>query len=355
MGMTEHEKQDDNQRFHTAKAHSESKKSSQVTKRSTERDADGEGSSPLLSQPQQQRPHPVQPRRTLRESSSPRKKEEVRLAGMVGSLLYNIPSGGVDASTEVASEQQPATPNPVDEAAERRRRETQAKLLQSVVYLIGNEIPEDTDELRQSRWYKSTRKLVEFQRDQYLVGKDYATMASEQRYKQQTVKSDSSKPNKAPHRQVQRNTSLTPRSTLSSLANLLPQPEKTAPPFPSVKLPYDPTALGHAHLSQVVSTKLIPLPALYRHVALPWACKVPDLIYQPAENALVRAILGQQSTLHRVLKSRILTFLDNPRNRTAIKTSTRGFILSSSSSSSPAFRPPTNDENNHNSPTPESH
>ena len=289
------------------------------------------------------RPIQLKAHRSLRESSSPRQREEARLAVMVGSLLFNISS---DSTSTIKSDKEEGSTSGSESKAieatdgkfveneknEERRKETEAKALQSAVQWISKEIPEDTDGLRQSRVYKNAKKLIEFQRDQYLVGRDYAKMAAEKRSKQQVSELPSNAENTSKEGKRQ---SLTTRSTLSSLANLLPQSEKSVEPFPPSTLPYDKSALGYTQVANVVSRQLLPLPAVYK-AALPWACRVPELIYPRTERALVNIILGQQSNLDRILKNRLLTFLDNPRNRTAIKTSTRGFILSSSTSSYPA-------------------
>ena len=297
-------------------------------------------------------------------SSSPkqqRKQEEVRLAVMIGSLLYNV-SNDPSAVKSIAEATAPLASASASESSEftsagsitteipsqqvERRRENEAKALQSIVHMIQNEIPESASELRQSRLYESTKKFVEFQRDQYLVGRDYATMAAEQRYKQKTENNPDNRQTGVVE-QVSSSSSRGSRRTLASLAKLLPhQTEKAPSPFPPPKLPYDPTALGYSQLAQVVSRNLLPLPVVYQAV-LPWFCRIPEFIYQPTQNALVSIILGQQSNLDHILKERLLIFLDNPRNRTAMKTSTRGFFLSSLSSLPPSPPPRGKHKTNH--------
>lgn len=257
-------------------------------------------------------------------------REEVQLAVMFGSLLYNYNY----SETNQQQKRKELAIVKADDDEEEKIEVTRERAFQSIFKALEKEIPTDPQHLRQSRLFQSTKKLVEFQRDQFLVGQDYAQMASGQRYK---VRSEN--PKSPPTNSSSSSSSAQPPAASSSSSSswkALRQMTNLHPgeiPFPPPQLPFDPNCMGHSFMANVISKQLLPLPSL-RQAALPLVCKVPGWIYHPTQTALVNIIVRQESNLDRILKQQLLTFLGNPKNRTNIKASTQSILLSSSSSSS---------------------
>ena len=147
---------------------------------------------------------------------------------------------------------------------------------------IDDYIPHSHEAIRQTPLFAQLYRLIQFQRDQYLVGTEYATW-------QQTERT-------------------TRRVT-----------------DPSDTLPYDRTAWGHPHLARIAAD-FIPTDTV-RNAVVPLVTPLPTTtLYPLLQNACKDAILGQQANLNAIVKDSVLTFLKNPENRRAIKKSTYGFI-----------------------------
>ena len=148
---------------------------------------------------------------------------------------------------------------------------------------IDDYIPATHEAIRETPLFSQFYRLIQFQRDQYLVGEDYAKW--QQKERQSSVLAD-----------------------------------------PSDRLPLDPTALGHIQIARVAAD-FIPT-ATVRQAALPLVTPLPtDTLYPLLRDATIRqGILGQQALLNRVTIDAVLNFIKNPQNRLAIKRSTYGFI-----------------------------
>lgn len=161
---------------------------------------------------------------------------------------------------------------------------------------IHEHIPADPAALQEKPIFQSTYKLLQWQRDNYLVGKDYADWRKAERQQEAKL-----------------GTTIVRDST--------------------GEIAIDPTALGHQQIAKLASD-FIPSETV-RMAALPLVVGLPQkenggggggALYQPTRTALVNLIDGQQDNVNCILKNQILTYLQNPQNRLAIKNSTQGFI-----------------------------
>jgi hypothetical protein len=151
---------------------------------------------------------------------------------------------------------------------------------------LDDAIPKEREALREKSLFRSTYPLLQWQRDCYLVGKDYADWrrAERQRRKQHQ-----------------------PTETVFDIA-------------------VDPSALGHGQLV-AVAAPFIPSSTV-RHSLLPLVVALPaeEYLLTPATNALVSLIQSEQRNLDSLVKTSITSYLQDSNNRIAIKHSTRGYI-----------------------------
>ena len=151
---------------------------------------------------------------------------------------------------------------------------------------IDDYIPQQHQDIRQTAIFAQLYRQIQFQRDQYLVGPEYATWQHKER---------------------------------SQAADDIVQAD------PNDRLPNDPTALGPLQLTRIladfVPTETVRTPLVPLVTPL-----VPQTLYPIVQRATQDVILSQQANLNDICKSSLLAFLKNPQNRLAIKKSTHGFI-----------------------------
>ena len=99
----------------------------------------------------------------------------------------------------------------------------------------------------------------------------------------------------------------------------------------SYEIPWDPTALSHPQLTQLardfIPTRTV-VQALTPVVAgLFVTANNPAPLYDPVRNATIDLIQGQQSNLESVIQNQLRQFLNNPQNRKFVKTSTQGMLV----------------------------
>jgi hypothetical protein len=172
--------------------------------------------------------------------------------------------------------------------------------LDGVISQVERLVPHDPIALRQAPLYKGALQLLQYQRDNYLVGTEYADWRKRDRQRQEN------QPFYTPASILRRS------SILTDLWDI----------------PYDATALGHGHVANLASG-FIPTSTL-RNVLVPVlidlvqpTCPLYQLIQETTSNVIV----GQQSNLEQTIKNQMLQFLNNPKNREAIKSSTKGMLI----------------------------
>ena len=165
-------------------------------------------------------------------------------------------------------------------------------MIHSIASQVDKLIPADPHELRKTSLYKNTYKLIQWQRDNYLVGSEYAEWRRRERL-----------------RGGGGETEPPPRDVSSYQGEII----------------FDADALGHKQVGRLAAD-FVPSDTV-RKALLPIVVTLPmSALYGPSQAALVRLILGQQDTLDHLLKYQLMQFLGNPRNRAAIKNSTKGYI-----------------------------
>lgn len=146
--------------------------------------------------------------------------------------------------------------------------------------------------IRETELYRLALTNLQWQRDNYLVGKDYAEQRKTQRYMEQDVSVEKTALN----------------------GGLFPY-----------KIPVDATALGNVQLAALGSW-FIPSKAVH-YSLLPIVLDLPlGSSFVPILKATANLIPLFQGNLDLVLKRQILSILNNQEWRNLIKTSTKGYI-----------------------------
>lgn len=143
-------------------------------------------------------------------------------------------------------------------------------------------LPKDTKQIRQLPFYNMTLESLQWQRDNYLVGNQYANQRKKER------------------------------------------PFNIGPP-PVNQIPFNPDTLGNIQIINLGSW-FIPSPTV-KDALLPLIVSLPlGTLKEPITNAVVNAIPLAQPVLDRAVKNSILDFMQNPYWREVIKNRTRGYI-----------------------------
>ena len=155
---------------------------------------------------------------------------------------------------------------------------------------VRNLIPEDRQKLRGTALYKEAYKGIQWQRDNYLVGREYANWRIKERYR------------------LDRGS-----GTTRSIQSFVDE------------IQFDDSALAHPLLARLAAP-FIPSDSV-KNALLPLLLPVlENRLYPIAQQGLVHIVESQRDNLHHVLKGQILQFLSNPQNRANTKSSTRGYI-----------------------------
>ena len=170
--------------------------------------------------------------------------------------------------------------------------------IEGVLDQIEKLIPHDPIALRQSTLYTSTLQLLQWQRDNYLVGDEYADWRKNDRRRQQKQHSYF-------------------------------QPTSAA----NYNIPYNPVTISHHQISSLASS-FIPT-AVVQNLLTPIVTglfvKGTGVLFDPIKQSAIDLILDQQQLLEETIKYQLVLLLDNPSNRDAIKDSTQGIIIQTAS------------------------
>lgn len=145
---------------------------------------------------------------------------------------------------------------------------------------IDEYIPQDRAELRETKLYQSTLGILQWQRDNYLVGNEYANWIQKHRPK---------------------------------------NPDRV------IEVPHDKTALGHGQIASLLAG-FIPTDTV-RSALLPIVVDLhATLFYGVTKDATVPLIASQQANMDAIVKSSLIALLKDEQYRAAIKNSTQGYI-----------------------------
>jgi hypothetical protein len=168
--------------------------------------------------------------------------------------------------------------------------------IDGVLDRIEQLIPRDPVKLRQSSLYKGTLQLIQWQRDNYLVGTEYADWRKSDRLRLQ---------------QQRRYYTFQDRSV------------------ENYNIPFNKETLSHSQLSSIASA-FIPTAAV-RNLLTPIVNGLfqmeTGVLYDPIKQCTVNLIVDQQKQLQQTMKHHLIQILDNPHNRDTIKDSTQGIII----------------------------
>ena len=152
---------------------------------------------------------------------------------------------------------------------------------------------ESESNMRDTELYQLALRSLLWQRDNYLVGRNYADERSAQRRRQKHVLE---------------------AHQLSTKVDL-----------PFSRMPYDATALGNVQLVRL-GQWFIPSPVVHRSL-LPLVVGLPTgALNEPMLRATANLIPLSQNNLNNVMKSTILLLLKDEHWRSVIKNSTKGYI-----------------------------
>jgi len=215
--------------------------------------------------------------------------------------------GGANGTTTTSTSA--FQPPPRSHTKEARMRSAIEGASTAVASQVDRLIPVDESELRRSAAYRSAYKAIQWQRDNYLVGMEYANWRKKERERLS-------------------------RSEPAAMAASAVAIESTTTPIPAEirrdevskfqrEIVYDRTALGHQQIAKL-ATWFVPSETV-KKALLPLIVPLPTgALYPITQRSVVNVILGQQDTLDRVVKNQLLRFLQNPNNRAAIKNETTG-------------------------------
>jgi hypothetical protein len=222
--------------------------------------------------------------------------ERRRLKQHLQPLFYAMLRGAPPAATKLTQEREVMSPAPPQESSSSSSKPippvTDTRTVSSMLP-IDDYLPPDPTALRQTAVYQTLYGAIQFQRDQYLVGTDYATWQQRER--------------------VDKNSDGDGRRVMTN----------TDP------LPHDRTAYGHLQLAPLAASFIpsdtVRLAALPLVVALP----TPTMLYPALATVTCDLILAQQGLLDQVVRTTLLGVLREPSYRVAMKKSTYGYLAKS--------------------------
>lgn len=161
--------------------------------------------------------------------------------------------------------------------------------------------------IRDRQFYKETYKLLQWQRDNYLVGQNYA---EQRKIERQAAKELESSRGRTPF-------------SVKSVA-----PSVKVQSFDPVQIPFDSTTLGHQQLVKLASW-FIPTETV-QQALVPLVVALPSgPLKQPILHGMVHLISTQQKNLDGVIKDQLTHFFTGDHSRKFVKHSANNYIYGS--------------------------
>jgi hypothetical protein len=173
---------------------------------------------------------------------------------------------------------------------------------------IDRHIPLDRATLRQSPLFQAALPGLQWQRDNYLVGTEYADWRQRDQERRRGRGS--------------RGGVAVPPPTATAVGRFLRLP------LPRVVVPYDPAALVHGQLRPIL-VDFIPSATVVQALT-PIVAELPvssAFLYDPIASAMIDLIQSQRTNLDYVLKDQMLSVLKDPAIRNQMKTSMQGLMI----------------------------
>mmetsp|Transcript_25218 Transcript_25218/g.38818 ORF Transcript_25218/g.38818 Transcript_25218/m.38818 type:complete len:295 (+) Transcript_25218:82-966(+) len=198
---------------------------------------------------------------------------------------------------------------------------------------IANAVPSTEDLIRAKKgdgsikdadWYNKIFQTISWQRDNYLIGHEYAVQRKMERKRkiEGTPTAELSKEQDIEEKKEEvEDTIIQLLRRDSLLTSTLPFALKPHTKIKHPKIPYDPTALGNIQL-QRLGTWFIPSPTVF-HVFQPMAVQLPKgPLYGAAFRGMSNLIPMQQAQMDQVMKTNLIWLLNNDEWKDIFKRTT---------------------------------
>ena len=236
--------------------------------------------------------------------SQQQQQQEGKLTGKINNYKGSSSSSSRVEQAELlpSSRRRATTESQTNNNSKTTTTKAAAASVPPVIRFLQDHIPKDPTELRGTQLFQSTYQLLEWQRDRYVAGQEYADWRRKERQKN----------NEQQPRQQNPNSSSNNNNNNKSAG--------------SNDLPYESTALGHQQFKRLAAD-FVPSTTV-RSALLPIVVDLPQYpaLYRPTRDATVDLILGQQHVFDQVVQRNLLWYLDDEQNRMSIKSSTQGYI-----------------------------
>ena len=198
--------------------------------------------------------------------------------------------------------------------------------------LLDEHLPKDGTEIREKLpSYRTIVDLVKFQRDQYLVGPQYAKENDERRRNRQQEEGggdDNESGREQGRQQPQQQQHRFQPPTLGPFRrpfNIAKRQGDGDATMTTTTMPFDATALGYIQIVNI-GQSFIPSPTV-KNLLLPIVIALPSGgLREPIINTVANSILLAQPLLDRAMVSSIKNVLNNPNIRQVIKNRTQGVL-----------------------------
>lgn len=178
-----------------------------------------------------------------------------------------------------------------------------------LVQEVQDQLPKETEEVRNLPFYNATLQALQYQRDQYLMGTNYA---------QEKVRST-----KDAQQQQQQGSDLIDVETSSRSFSS----NKLSSSNP-LNAPYDPTSLASQQLIPL-GASFLPSPTVHQAL-LPIVVSLPSgALREPILNATINSIPMGQPALNDAVKNSMIRFLSNPHWKKMVQNQTHNTLIGS--------------------------
>jgi hypothetical protein len=193
-----------------------------------------------------------------------------------------------------------------------------------IQHALDDHLPADKDSVRALPFYNTTVDAIKYQRDNYLVGTNYATRKEKERTQQEQQQQQLSTSNRTATRRFTPPTVasvVTARLGVGGIRGGL----SSRSPSSSVRMPRDATASGYIQIVNLGSW-FIPSSAV-KESLLPIVVSLPSgPLKDTITNSVCNAIPLAQPPLDRAVKNAILGFIDSPQMRQMVKNRTEKIL-----------------------------
>jgi hypothetical protein len=192
--------------------------------------------------------------------------------------------------------------------------------------VLDTNLPKDDVSVRALPFYQTTLDAIRFQRDQYIVGTNYAKQNEKIRKQRQQGQDEDIPVEEEEYHRQNRFQSLPPAFRRPFRGGLLKITHANATlSSNTTRMPFDATALGYIQIVNI-GQSFIPSPTI-KNLLLPIVIDLPNgALREPIINVVANALPLAQPSLDRAVKYAILNVMDNPTMRQVIKNRTQRIL-----------------------------